>query len=157
MNLEDLLGHMKPNWHRDAACREHPDVNFFPGLNVSSAPAKAICNGCLVRHECLDDAMATGERYGIRGGLTARQRSLKARGLATEPTLNRGERVGRRGPIPLGCGTRAGAAWHRTHGEQVCADCAIAAAQYARDYRARRRADGRHHPSGGLTRWASTG
>jgi len=139
--LDHLLGYMKPNWHRDAACREHPEVSFFPGLNESSAPAKAICAGCLVRQECLDEAYATNERYGIRGGLTVRQRSLKARGMADDPTINRGDRVGRRGPIPMGCGTRAGAAHHRSRGERICDDCAAAAALYAREYRNRRRKD----------------
>jgi WhiB family transcriptional regulator, redox-sensing transcriptional regulator len=38
------------------------------------AGAKAICAGCPVRRECLDDALARGERWGIRGGLTEDER-----------------------------------------------------------------------------------
>ena len=36
--------------------------------------AKSICAGCPVKQPCLDDALMTGDKYGIRGGKTFRER-----------------------------------------------------------------------------------
>ncbi|MFE2869367.1 WhiB family transcriptional regulator [Embleya sp. NPDC059259] len=71
-------------WEWDAACR-----GADPELFVDDAPygtgnvnypdktraarvrqALAICAGCPVRRQCLDDAVAAGDRWAIRGGLT---------------------------------------------------------------------------------------
>lgn len=41
---------------------------------VAAAKAKALCAVCPVQQECLDFALDTGQRFGIWGGLTARQR-----------------------------------------------------------------------------------
>ena len=64
-------------WMADAACRGLTDL-FFPERGgdavKQAAHAKAICAGCPVRTECLDHAIATGERWGIWGGLTADER-----------------------------------------------------------------------------------
>lgn len=51
---------------------------FYPPLRPESRSskqareqdAKAVCASCQVREECLDHALAQGERYGIWGGLT---------------------------------------------------------------------------------------
>jgi hypothetical protein len=51
----------------DAACRERPDVDFFPGPGQPSAPAKAVCASCLVRRECFDYARQNHE-VGVWGG-----------------------------------------------------------------------------------------
>jgi hypothetical protein len=32
-----------PAFAKDGLCREYPQVNFFPGLGESSAPAKGVC------------------------------------------------------------------------------------------------------------------
>lgn len=137
-SIANYLANLHPDWHRDAACREHPDVDFFPGLNVSSAPAKAVCAGCLVRHECLEEAYATGERYGIRGGLTVRQRSLailaadKAAGIIRPP---------RKPNVKVAeCGTRSGAKRHRRLGATPCPSCLQAEAAHAAERRRLRRA-----------------
>ena len=36
--------------------------------------AKQVCAGCDVRAECLQQAVRTGERYGVWGGLTDLER-----------------------------------------------------------------------------------
>lgn len=56
-----------PRLHGQAACRGMDTEMFFPLDNQSTAPITAICSGCLVRVECLDWALAHGER-GIWGG-----------------------------------------------------------------------------------------
>jgi WhiB family transcriptional regulator, redox-sensing transcriptional regulator len=63
-----------PPWQADAACREHPDVNFFPARGESEDPARDVCSGCLVRVECLTYALDSDENVGIWGGTSERQR-----------------------------------------------------------------------------------
>lgn len=65
---------MRPAWQRDALCIEHPEVEFFPERGASNSAAKAVCGACLVRNDCLDDALARGEKHGIWGGLSGRER-----------------------------------------------------------------------------------
>lgn len=50
-----------------------PDM-FFPQPYEDPAPAKAVCQGCVVREECLLAALARRELDGIWGGLTATER-----------------------------------------------------------------------------------
>jgi WhiB family redox-sensing transcriptional regulator len=50
-----------------------PDV-FFPDRGESLAPAKAICAECIVRDECLEFALDQGERFGVWGGTSERER-----------------------------------------------------------------------------------
>lgn len=63
-----------PSWHAQAACRDRPDVTWFPERADDWRPAVAVCNECPVRQECLQWALDHGEGIGIWGGLTARQR-----------------------------------------------------------------------------------
>ena len=60
---------IRPAFHADAACREHPEVNFFPGQGGDASAAVAVCSRCLVRTECLSAAIDGGEA-GVWGGLT---------------------------------------------------------------------------------------
>jgi WhiB family redox-sensing transcriptional regulator len=75
----------RPAWMSDAACREHPEISFFPRRGEDVGPARAICDGCLVSDECLDHACSTGwlgvPAQGIWGGTSARERK-RARGAA---------------------------------------------------------------------------
>lgn len=61
-------------WPERALCKQtDPDV-FFPEKGGSTRDAKRICTGCHVRSECLDYALARDERFGVWGGLSARER-----------------------------------------------------------------------------------
>jgi len=62
------------SWHDRAACRGVNTDLFFPAKGQPASPAKAVCEGCEVRVECLDFAMVTGQYHGIWGGLSERQR-----------------------------------------------------------------------------------
>jgi len=56
------------------ACRGvDPDV-FFPDRGESLEPAKAVCAQCAVRDECLEFALLAGERFGVWGGTSERER-----------------------------------------------------------------------------------
>lgn len=73
------------DWQADALCRQvDPDL-WFPELGERDAAAKRICADCPVTGECLDWALATDERFGVWGGLSAAER----RGLTHSDTLRR--------------------------------------------------------------------
>ena len=111
-------------WREQAACRgADPDL-FFPVKGGTAqhevvVRAKAICALCPVSDACLDHALAHGERQGIWGGLTERER---------RPL---------RSPRPeAACGTRSGYQRHLRTGEAPCHHCREACAAYQRPNRA---------------------
>lgn len=63
-----------PSWTRDALCAEVDMDMFFPEKGGSTRPAKRICQLCEVRSACLSEALERGERFGIWGGLSERER-----------------------------------------------------------------------------------
>jgi WhiB family redox-sensing transcriptional regulator len=74
---DDELG-----WQRLANCLGlDPDV-FFPERGESTREAKEVCRGCVVRPECLEFAVTNGERFGIWGGLSERERRKVRRARA---------------------------------------------------------------------------
>ena len=63
-----------PDWHDYANCLGvDPDL-FFPEPGASTREAKEVCRGCEVRHDCLEFALQNGEKFGIWGGLSERER-----------------------------------------------------------------------------------
>lgn len=79
-----LDGEPRPRWQQDAACLGvDPDL-FFPERGASTREAKEVCAGCQVRAGCLEYALANGEKFGIWGGLSERERRRirRARRLA---------------------------------------------------------------------------
>jgi hypothetical protein len=63
-------------WRQQAKCRDADPDMFFPEPSdaATAVAAVAVCRSCPVTEQCLADALHTGERDGIRGGLTPRQR-----------------------------------------------------------------------------------
>lgn len=80
-NVEDLVGRI-PQWHDFAACASADPEEWFPERGEPAALAKRICNRCPVREECLEYALAAGEKYGIWGGTTERERRRLVRRAA---------------------------------------------------------------------------
>jgi hypothetical protein len=86
------------NWKAGAACTR-PGVNpdwFYPeSMNDPGAwAARRICAACPVARECLADALETKDRFGIRGGLSPKQRSNLKKGrkpqqFRKQPTVRR--------------------------------------------------------------------
>lgn len=64
----------RPAWMADGNCVGLDPERFFPGRGASTRPARAVCHGCPVREECLEFAMATGEKEGVWGGRSERER-----------------------------------------------------------------------------------
>lgn len=74
------------DWRHRSACRDAADPElFFPAGTVGPAlrqivQAKTVCQGCVVRPECLEWALETGQDAGVWGGLTEEERrDLKRR------------------------------------------------------------------------------
>jgi WhiB family redox-sensing transcriptional regulator len=66
------------SWMAEAACRGTSPEMWFPapGDLVTTRAAMAICDGCPVRSDCEEHAIAAGEEQGVRGGLSEKQRAL---------------------------------------------------------------------------------
>ena len=58
----------------DAACQGSDTAVFFPVSDTFAGEAKAICETCPVRAECLEYAIGTRQPDGVWGGLTAVER-----------------------------------------------------------------------------------
>lgn len=72
-------------WERHAACLETDTSLFFPssGEQFKERAAKAICEECAVRLQCLEKALRAGEKHGIWGGTNEaeRRRIVRRRGV----------------------------------------------------------------------------
>lgn len=73
-DLESLIAGYRERWHEESRCAGMDTNLFFPERGRSARHAKAVCRECPVRQECLDWANDTGQRFGIWGGLTDRER-----------------------------------------------------------------------------------
>ena len=56
------------DWMAGAGCRDHRDVDFFPGKGARTEPARHICADCEVRLECLTYALDHEIVDGVWGG-----------------------------------------------------------------------------------------
>lgn len=77
-------------WQSEANCLGvDPDL-FFPERGVSTAEAKAVCKGCVVRLDCLEAALVNGEKFGVWGGLSERERRRirRARTMTRQDVVN---------------------------------------------------------------------
>jgi len=61
-------------WAARALCAETDPDAFFPEQGGSTRPAKKVCRKCPVRTACLEDALAQMDMYGVRGGLSVKER-----------------------------------------------------------------------------------
>ena len=62
------------SWADMGSCTSADPDLFFPPSGVDTAYARSICRSCPVRRECLDFALASGQKHGIWGGMTESQR-----------------------------------------------------------------------------------
>lgn len=68
----------------DAACRHEDLEMFFAVGDGREENAKAVCQRCPVRWECLTYALETRQRHGVWGGLTAEERVLLIRKIRSD-------------------------------------------------------------------------
>lgn len=62
------------SWKDRAACIGIDPELFFPERGESLREAKRVCYGCEVREACLDYALEMGEKFGVWGGQSERER-----------------------------------------------------------------------------------
>lgn len=79
MNVSISRPAVSSDWQEFANCRTVDPELFFPtgtGGTITNAiaNAKKVCASCLVRTECLDWAVATGQYNGVWGGLDEKER-----------------------------------------------------------------------------------
>jgi WhiB family redox-sensing transcriptional regulator len=102
-------------WTDRAACKGVDLAVMFPGNGRSFTAARKICAGCPVVAECGTDALLSGVKYGMFGGMSPDERSAMRGKL--------GIRVQK--PRPP-CGTTAGHRRHRYEGTEICELCRCA-------------------------------
>jgi len=72
------LANLRPRWQQEALCREYGNpADFFPGRGEDLGPAKAICETCPVRAQCLAYALDEFEDRldcGVWGGTSPGER-----------------------------------------------------------------------------------
>jgi WhiB family transcriptional regulator, redox-sensing transcriptional regulator len=80
------------SWLDRAACRGMDAPLFFgpggearPEREIREAKAKAVCQRCPVRVQCLDYALRNSISYGIWGGLDGEERAREHRRRARRP------------------------------------------------------------------------
>ena len=85
MDIVELLGGLEDRgWQARANCMGvDPDL-FFPERGASTREAKEVCRGCVVKEECLEYALDNGEKFGIWGGMSERERRRLRRARALE-------------------------------------------------------------------------
>ena len=72
-DLLDVVGR-RPGWFSAAACAGCDPELFYPERGEATTKAKAVCNECPVRQECLEFALSGRELFGIWGGKSERER-----------------------------------------------------------------------------------
>lgn len=65
---------VRPEWYDRAECSGVGPAQFFIERGASTAAAHALCQVCEVRLDCLDLALERGERFGMWGGFSVRER-----------------------------------------------------------------------------------
>lgn len=78
--IDKLLDREK--WQAEGTCRQVDPEIFFPEKGQSTRDAKRVCANCPVTAECLEYALVNGERFGIFGGYSERERREMRRRIA---------------------------------------------------------------------------
>lgn len=82
--MRAALASMEVSWHKLASCKGLPHEVFFgvddearptkPMTPVQTAAARAVCQNCLVRTDCLLYALEGDEKWGVWGGYNRPER-----------------------------------------------------------------------------------
>ena len=84
MEIQELTVAPGREWQLRANCMGVDPELFFPERGSSTREAKEVCRGCVVAQECLEFAIANGEKFGIWGGMSERERRRVRRGRLLE-------------------------------------------------------------------------
>ncbi len=85
MDISALTATTSPGgWQLRANCMGVDPELFFPERGSSTREAKEVCRGCVVSEDCLEFAIANGEKFGIWGGMSERERRRVRRARVLE-------------------------------------------------------------------------
>ncbi|GAA4903737.1 transcription factor WhiB [Stackebrandtia albiflava] len=72
------VGRRDPEWRLRGRCLSVDPETFFPEPQLKETPnaALALCSGCGVQAACLAWALDAGDRNGVWGGTTPRERQV---------------------------------------------------------------------------------
>src|ERR1019366_6313823 len=79
-----MMGMEDRGWQARSNCMGVDPGLFFPERGASTREAKEVCRGCVVREDCLEYALDNGEKFGIWGGMSERERRRLRRARALE-------------------------------------------------------------------------
>lgn len=65
---------MSGKWRARARCRGTDPELFHPSRGEDTTVPKDVCRQCAVRDDCLDEALARNEKFGVWGGKSERER-----------------------------------------------------------------------------------
>src|SRR6202789_1983117 len=82
--VSTLYGRQERSWQVQANCMGGDPDLFFPERGASTREAKEVCRGGVVREECLEYALENGEKFGIWGDMSGRDRGRLRGGRAIE-------------------------------------------------------------------------
>jgi len=100
--VSTLYGRQERSWQVQANCMGvDPDL-FFPERGASTREAKEVCRGCVVREDCLEYALANGEKFGIWGGMSERERRRLRRARPCPAATSSARRPTAAPPRPFG-------------------------------------------------------
>jgi WhiB family redox-sensing transcriptional regulator len=75
------------NWAQ-ALCKGKEELMYSPIPTTQEHVARTICGPCPIRAECLDDALASRQEFGVWGGTTEKdRRDVFKRGAAARQKL----------------------------------------------------------------------
>ncbi|MER7960083.1 WhiB family transcriptional regulator [Streptomyces sp. NPDC096030] len=80
-NYTFLPGFPTGNWHQFAACAGADGELFFSEDKDAHRGAQRLCDTCPVVRQCREHAEETPERFGMWGGMTARERGWDTAGI----------------------------------------------------------------------------
>jgi excisionase family DNA binding protein len=83
------------SWRAASLCRQHPTDWWFAGGHHDTMLAKRICEGCVVRPQCLDFALGRPELLGVWAATTPTERAAIRR-------ARDGQAAGERARVELG-------------------------------------------------------
>jgi hypothetical protein len=72
------MGDRQGVWRERAACRGNWELDWIDPSPADEAVCRAICRRCPVRVECGEDALLSGEPWGLWGGLDPHERAIIA-------------------------------------------------------------------------------
>jgi WhiB family transcriptional regulator, redox-sensing transcriptional regulator len=71
---DELDSPVAKGWWKDGGCEGMDPDLFFPERGASTKEAKAACGRCSVQHACLIESLQMGDKHGIWGGMSERER-----------------------------------------------------------------------------------